>query len=54
MPNTRPWVHGGTRCAMPLACDPIMNLKKIGREGGRWGIEDYLEVKVISGWEEVL
>ena len=26
----------------------------IGREGGRWGIEDYLEVKAISGWEESL
>jgi aldehyde dehydrogenase (NAD+) len=22
-----------------------------GREGGRWGIEDYLEVKAISGWQ---
>ncbi|MCR9219010.1 MAG: aldehyde dehydrogenase family protein [Alphaproteobacteria bacterium] len=22
-----------------------------GREGGRWGIEDYLEVKAISGWK---
>jgi len=22
-----------------------------GREGGRWGIEDYLEVKAIAGWQ---
>ncbi|GAB5469540.1 MAG: aldehyde dehydrogenase family protein [Rhodospirillales bacterium] len=22
-----------------------------GREGGRWGIEDFLEVKAVSGWE---
>ena len=22
-----------------------------GREGGRWGLEDYLEVKAVSGWE---
>lgn len=22
-----------------------------GREGGRWGLEDYLEIKAISGWE---
>ncbi len=23
-----------------------------GREGGRWGLEDFLEVKAISGWDE--
>ena len=23
-----------------------------GREGGEWGIEDYLEVKAITGWDE--
>ncbi|WP_367714347.1 aldehyde dehydrogenase family protein (plasmid) [Nitratireductor sp. GISD-1A_MAKvit] len=23
----------------------------LGREGGKWGIEDFLEVKAISGWE---
>ena len=23
-----------------------------GREGGRWGIEDFLEVKAVSGWTE--
>ena len=23
-----------------------------GREGGKWGIEDFLEVKSISGWTE--
>ena len=22
-----------------------------GREGGKWGIEDFLEVKSISGWD---
>ncbi|MEO1193534.1 MAG: aldehyde dehydrogenase family protein [Pseudomonadota bacterium] len=22
-----------------------------GREGGRWGLEDFLEVKAVSGWE---
>ena len=21
-----------------------------GREGGVWGLEDYLEVKAVSGW----
>ena len=21
-----------------------------GREGGKWGIEDFLEVKAVSGW----
>ena len=21
-----------------------------GREGGKWGLEDFLEVKSISGW----
>ena len=25
-----------------------------GREGGKWGIEEFLEVKSISGWEYVL
>ncbi|MEI4480792.1 aldehyde dehydrogenase family protein [Phyllobacterium sp. CCNWLW183] len=24
----------------------------IGREGGHWGLEDFLEVKAISGWED--
>lgn len=24
----------------------------IGREGGKWGLEDYLEVKAISGWSQ--
>ena len=24
----------------------------IGREGGHWGLEDFLEVKSISGWDE--
>ncbi|MRU16081.1 aldehyde dehydrogenase family protein [Roseovarius sp. A21] len=24
----------------------------IGREGGKWGIEDFLEVKAVSGWTE--
>ncbi len=23
-----------------------------GREGGKWGIEDFLEVKAVSGWTE--
>ena len=23
-----------------------------GREGGKWGIEDFMEVKAISGWED--
>jgi aldehyde dehydrogenase (NAD+) len=23
-----------------------------GREGGTWGIEDFLEVKSIAGWTE--
>ena len=23
-----------------------------GREGGDWGLEDFLEVKAISGWDE--
>ncbi|EIM73518.1 aldehyde dehydrogenase family protein [Nitratireductor aquibiodomus RA22] len=23
----------------------------LGREGGKWGIEDFLEVKAVSGWE---
>jgi len=23
-----------------------------GREGGHWGLEDYMEVKAISGWQE--
>ena len=22
-----------------------------GREGGKWGLEEYLEVKAISGWK---
>ena len=22
-----------------------------GREGGKWGIEDFMEVKAVSGWE---
>ena len=22
-----------------------------GREGGIWGIEDFMEIKAISGWE---
>ena len=22
----------------------------IGREGGKWGIEEYLEIKAINGW----
>jgi aldehyde dehydrogenase (NAD+) len=22
-----------------------------GREGGRWGLEDFLEVKAVSGWQ---
>ena len=21
-----------------------------GREGGKWGLEEYLEVKTVSGW----
>lgn len=24
----------------------------LGREGGKWGLEDFLEVKAISGWDE--
>lgn len=24
----------------------------LGREGGEWGIEDFLEVKAVSGWDE--
>jgi aldehyde dehydrogenase (NAD+) len=23
-----------------------------GREGGKWGLEDFLEVKAVSGWPE--
>jgi len=23
-----------------------------GREGGKWGLEDFLEVKAVSGWTE--
>jgi aldehyde dehydrogenase (NAD+) len=22
----------------------------LGREGGSWGLEDFLEVKAVSGW----
>lgn len=24
----------------------------LGREGGKWGLEDFLEVKAVSGWDE--
>ncbi|MFC5385026.1 aldehyde dehydrogenase family protein [Aquamicrobium segne] len=26
----------------------------LGREGGKWGLEDFLEVKAISGWDEAV
>lgn len=36
----------------PVAGIPFGGYKQsgIGREGGRWGLEDYLEVKILSGW----
>ena len=36
----------------PAAGTPFGGMKKsgIGREGGRFGLEDYLEVKAVSGW----
>ena len=27
-----------------------LSLREDGREGGRWGLEDFLEVKAISGY----
>ncbi len=29
-----------------------MKQSGIGREGGKWGLEDFLEVKAVSGWPE--
>ncbi|MBN9250056.1 MAG: aldehyde dehydrogenase family protein [Mesorhizobium sp.] len=26
----------------------------LGREGGKWGLEDFLEVKAVSGWDEAV
>jgi aldehyde dehydrogenase (NAD+) len=26
----------------------------LGREGGKWGLEDFLEVKAVSGWDETV
>ena len=39
-------------CVSPAAGTPFGGMKKsgIGREGGRFGLEDYLEIKAISGW----
>lgn len=36
----------------PVAGIPFGGFKQsgIGREGGRWGLEDYCEVKIVSGW----
>ena len=36
----------------PIAGIPFGGYKQsgIGREGGRWGMHDYVETKIISGW----
>ena len=30
----------------------VRQVRRNGREGGTWGIEDFIEVKSISGWTE--